>query len=597
MGMQALDAWPPAEARWTVRVLGRVDVSNQAGERPKFRSKSAQSLLAYLVLHPGKDVSRFLLEELLWPGSDSSKQAQNLRAAVAHLRKVLEEDSAHGSVIETRRDIVSANPRAIVSDASRFQELTEAGLRNAEEDSLYEAVSLYGGPLLEPLQDEWIYAYRLEFEERLGQCVSALCRLRVDAGAPKDAVRIARSALLMAPTREDIHVALILSYRSAGMEAEALRQYEDLERMMDETWGEPPSRLAREALEGRAAEPPQPSAPRGDVERTGGAMELTSKFYVRRAVDVEIERCVDVRESVILIQGPRQVGKSSLLARALAYAREKQIATAQVDFQTFGESQFADDERLYKALVYSLATQLRVDLDINASWHTWLGANMNIDELVGRLLAQVDGHVCWAIDEADRVFGRPYASDFFGLLRSWHNRRALDPGGPWAKLTLMLAYATEAHLFISDLNQSPFNVGVLLPLRDFTKDQVRELATRYGVVDVEAIDAAYGSTHGHPFLCRRALAFLDQGGSAAELSASAALPDGPFGDHLQGLLGKIVQDAELVVEVRRLLAGEPFANPMTRYRLMAAGVIDMAVGSPPQFRVPAYGPFLLSALG
>ena len=222
---------------------------------------------------------------------------------------------------------------------------------------------------------------------------------------------------------------------------------------------------------------------------------------------------------------------------------------------------------------------------------------MNIDELVGRLLAQVDGHVCWAIDEADRVFGRPYASDFFGLLRSWHNRRALDPGGPWAKLTLMLAYATEAHLFISDLNQSPFNVGVLLPLRDFTKDQVRELATRYGVVDVEAIDAAYGSTHGHPFLCRRALAFLDQGGSAAELSASAALPDGPFGDHLQGLLGKIVQDAELVVEVRRLLAGEPFANPMTRYRLMAAGVIDMAVGSPPQFRVPAYGPFLLSALG
>ena len=161
MGMQALDAWPPAEARWTVRVLGRVDVSNQAGERPKFRSKSAQSLLAYLVLHPGKDVSRFLLEELLWPGSDSSKQAQNLRAAVAHLRKVLEEDSAHGSVIETRRDIVSANPRAIVSDASRFQELTEAGLRNAEEDSLYEAVSLYGGPLLEPLQDEWIYSYRL----------------------------------------------------------------------------------------------------------------------------------------------------------------------------------------------------------------------------------------------------------------------------------------------------------------------------------------------------------------------------------------------------------------------------------------------------
>lgn len=597
MGVQGLDAWPPAEVRWTVRLLGRVDVANQAGERPKFRSKSAQSLLAYLVLHPGKDVSRFLLEELLWPGSDSSKQAQNLRAAVAHLRKILEEDAAHGSVIETRRDIVCANPRAIVSDASRFQELTEVGLRDAQEDALYDAIALYSGPLLEPLQDEWIYAYRLEYEERLGQCVSALCRLRVGAGAPKDAVRIARSALLMAPAREDIHVALILSYRSAGMETEALRQYEDLERMMDETWGEQPSKLAREALEGRTADPPPPPPARSDAERAGGAMELTSKFYIRRAVDAEIERSVDQRESVILIQGPRQVGKSSLLARALAYAREKGIATAQIDFQTLGESQLADDERLYKALVYSLANQLRVDLDITASWHTWLGANMNIDELVGSLLAQVEGHVCWAIDEADRVFGRPYASDFFGLLRSWHNRRALDPGGPWAKLTLMLAYATEAHLFIADLNQSPFNVGVLLPLRDFTRDQVRELGMRYGVVNDEAIEAAYGSTHGHPFLCRRALAFLEQGGSAAELSSSAALPDGPFGDHLQGLLGKIVQDADLVAEVKRMLAGEPFANPMTRYRMMAAGVIDTAVGSQAQFRVPAYGPFLRSALG
>lgn len=221
---------------------------------------------------------------------------------------------------------------------------------------------------------------------------------------------------------------------------------------------------------------------------------------------------------------------------------------------------------------------------------------MNMDEMVGRLLTQVDGHVCWSIDEADRLFGRPYASDFFGLLRSWHNRRALDPGGPWAKLTLVLTYATEAHLFISDLNQSPFNVGVLLPLRDFTKEQVRELAARCGVVDGESIDAAFGSTNGHPFLCRRALAFLDQGGSPADLTASAAMPDGPFGDHLQGVLGKILQDADLVGEVKRMLDGEPFANPTTRYRLMAAGVIDMRVGSKPEFRVPAYGPFLRSAL-
>ncbi len=597
METPSLDALPPSSPRWTARVFGRFDVASPAGERPKFRSKSAQALLAYLVLHPGKDVSRFVLEEILWPCSDGSKQAQNLRAAIAHLRKILEQDGPHGSVIETRRDVVSANATSIVSEAAHFHMLCAAGLRDQLEDPLYEAVALYGGSLLEPLHDEWIYAYRLEFEELYGQCVSTLCGLRVAAGAPKDAVRIARSAILLAPTREDIHVALILAYRRAGMEAEAIRQYEDLERMMDETWGELPSSEAREALEGRSVEPVRPRLATPEPERAGGAMALTSSFYIRRAADVEVERCLDGRESVILIQGPRQVGKSSLLARALAFAVDQGMATAQIDIQSIGESQLADEERLYKGLVHSLARQLRVEIDVAATWQDWLGSNMNFDEIMGQLLSQADGHVCWAIDEVDRLFGRPYANDFFGLLRSWHNRRALDPQGPWGKLTLALAYATEAHLFITDLSQSPFNVGVRLPLRDFSRAEVRELAECYAISDEEAIEAAFATTNGHPFLARRALAFLSQGRTARDLEATCTLPDGPFGDHLHGVLGTILHDEELVKEVRRLQAGEPFSKPTTRFRLMAAGILTMTSSSSDQFRVPGYGPCLVAALG
>jgi hypothetical protein len=222
---------------------------------------------------------------------------------------------------------------------------------------------------------------------------------------------------------------------------------------------------------------------------------------------------------------------------------------------------------------------------------------MNLDAALGKMLSQVDDQVCWAIDEADRLFGRPYANDFFGLLRSWHNRRALDPGGPWSKLTLVLAYATEAHLFITDLNQSPFNVGVRLPLRDFSREEIAELATRYGITGGEAIEAAYRTTNGHPFLARRALAFLRQGGTSGELEESCTLPDGPFGDHLNGLLGSIMQDEEMVAEVRRMQIGELFSKPTTRYRLMAAGVLAMSADSKAEFRVPAYGPFLAAVLG
>src|SRR5260370_17683853 len=67
------------------------------------------------------------------------------------------------------------------------------------------------------------------------------------------------------------------------------------------------------------------------------------------------------------------------------------------------------------------------------------------------------------------------AGALFALFRSWHNERALDPSGPWSRLTLAIAYSTEVHLFITDLDQSPFNVGTRLTLDDFTLDQTAEL--------------------------------------------------------------------------------------------------------------------------
>ena len=86
----------------------------------------------------------------------------------------------------------------------------------------------------------------------------------------------------------------------------------------------------------------------------------------------------------------------------------------------------------------------------------------------------------WALDEVDRLFSKPYASEVFGLFRSWHNRRQLEPDGPWSMLTMAIAYATEAHLFITDLHQSPFNVGTRLELSDFNLEQVSDLNNRYG---------------------------------------------------------------------------------------------------------------------
>jgi len=61
-----------------------------------------------------------------------------------------------------------------------------------------------------------------------------------------------------------------------------------------------------------------------------------------------------------------------------------------------------------------------------------------------------------------------------------------------------MSYATEAHLFIRDVNQSPFNVGTRLTLYDFTYEQMAELNRRYEspLKDADALRRFYALCHG-----------------------------------------------------------------------------------------------------
>ena len=50
-----------------------------------------------------------------------------------------------------------------------------------------------------------------------------------------------------------------------------------------------------------------------------------------------------------------------------------------------------------------------------------------------------DAHLVWFMDEVDKLFAAPFASDFFGLVRSWHNARSTEADGPWRKLTVVIS--------------------------------------------------------------------------------------------------------------------------------------------------------------
>ena len=165
-------------------------------------------------------------------------------------------------------------------------------------------------------------------------------------------------------------------------------------------------------------------------------------------------------------------------------------------------------------------------------------------------------------------------------MRSWHNRRTLDPDGPWSRLTIALAYATEAHLFITDPNQSPFNVGVRLQLADFTRTEVENLAQCYGVSESTSV---YNLLAGHPFLTRRGLEVLAAGGILERSDA--------FDNHLERLLFSITHEPTLVDALRLVLRGKS-ASLEAFFRLRAAGILVGESAAEARLRCTLYDTFL-----
>src|SRR5205807_10064541 len=181
---------------------------------------------------------------------------------------------------------------------------------------------------------------------------------------------------------------------------------------------------------------------------------------------------------------------------------------------------------------------------------------------------RIEGRLVWGLDEVDRLFNCPFGSDVFGLFRALHNERALVPAGPWSRLTLAIAYATEAHLFITDLNQSPFNVGTRLALEDFTFEQVLDLNQRYGrpLRDRDEVARFYRLLGGHPYLVRRGLHELaSRGTPLAAFEEQADQDDGIFGDHLRRMLASLSRDPELIHAVRGALVGQVSIDPGAFY--------------------------------
>jgi len=341
------------------------------------------------------------------------------------------------------------------------------------------------------------------------------------------------------------------------------------------------------ALEMRRSGAPLPAAdPRLDT----GAVQMDSPFYVQRAHDDEVKRLVPSPGTTVLIKGPRQVGKTSLLTRSKGAAERNGHQTIYVDFQLIDTAHLDSLKSFALYLAHRIARSLRTSLTPAEVWDDYLGAPESLTDFIERAVLVGRAPVTVCFDEADRIFDYAYRNAFFAMVRAWHNRRASVPA--WERFGLVIAHSTEPALFIDDLNQSPFNVGQVFRLSDFQDDEVAWLDRQHGspIGSAAGLQDLRALVGGHPYLIRQTLYVLATRSvnSLGDLIASATDDGGPFGDHLRRHLFGLTKRPQAAAALAAVVHGQPCPNETDFQRLKAAGLVEGASRTEARVRCGLY---------
>ncbi|HAX76695.1 MAG TPA: family 3 adenylate cyclase [Cyanobacteria bacterium UBA11372] len=312
-----------------------------------------------------------------------------------------------------------------------------------------------------------------------------------------------------------------------------------------------------------------------------GQVPLNSPFYVERfPIEPLCDETILQPGALIRIKAPKQMGKTSLMARILQQARAKNLTTVTLSLQLADATVFTDLNRFLQWFCAIVTRGLGLPNQISQYWDEIFGANYNCtDYFENYLLANIETPLVLALDEVDVVFNYPeIASDFFGLLRAWYEKSKYGDEGSdvWQKLRLIVVHSTEVYMPLNR-NQSPFNVGLSVELPEFTSEQVLYLASLYQLdwqhEEVEQLMALIG---GNPYLVQMAIHRIScEEMTLEQLLKTAVAEPGIYSNYLRRILWNLKQYPELMKAVTRVvLSPNPVElEPVQAFKLQSMGLV------------------------
>jgi DNA-binding SARP family transcriptional activator len=300
------------------RILGELEVLDDAGQAVEIVGYRRRALVALLATHANEALSADRLVDALWEDGTPANAANALQAVVSRVRRAVGDTRI---VTRTPGYALRAEPDEI--DAQRFERLAAEARRACADGDLHGAVATFraalalwrGTPLAEFAYARFAQLETARLEERRLTVVEERIEAELALGAHGDLVAELEALATAHPLRERLQAQRLLALYRAGRQAEALARYRELRALLRDDHGIEPGAALRElerailqhdpALDAPVAPAPPPRTTTEQPASRIADRRLVSVVYVElgeiagRTGPLDLERLRAVQRAVL----------------------------------------------------------------------------------------------------------------------------------------------------------------------------------------------------------------------------------------------------------------------------------------------------------
>ncbi len=224
-----------------------VMIENDAIDYVKFKRHNTRALLALLALNHGKEISRELVSEAMWPNSPSSIAHKNFYTVWSDLRKVLTLPDGTCPYLVRHQYGCSLNMKYVKTDVEKFDEICRGLIFDINQfddwSSLFHKIETLFAADFMPSEHKnlLIVRARNDCRSRLVDALVAASVHVVSADSPQLGVWFARLAVNRDDMREDAYVALMKAQIAVNQRTAAMMTYLHCRKELSEKLGIDPS--------------------------------------------------------------------------------------------------------------------------------------------------------------------------------------------------------------------------------------------------------------------------------------------------------------------------------------------------------------------